>query len=118
MNQSEFESKMLRAKTMHDLDKPDYWDGYMRGLRRFYHGENFGTADEHEKWMSLTGPDETRAERGRGYRDGLASEETSKAAAALGRKGGASKSEIKKIASRLNGLQPPRLGRKRGHPKK
>jgi hypothetical protein len=112
MNQSEFESKMLRAKTMRDLgDKPEYWAGYMRGLRRLYHGENFETPEDHEKWMSLTGPDEARAERGRGYRDGFAAEETSKAAAALGRKGGSSKSAAKQAAVREN-------GKKGGRPKK
>jgi len=112
MNQSEFESKMLRAKTMRDLgDKPDYWAGYMRGLRRLYHADKFGTAEEHKKWLALIGPDESRSERGRGYRDGFATEETSMAAAALGRKGGSSKSEIKQSAARDNGL-------KGGRPKK
>ena len=73
MTQQEFESKMLQAKTMHDLgERPDYHAGYMRGLRRAYHGENFGTDEEHVKWMSLTEDrDEERRERGRGYQDGL-----------------------------------------------
>ena len=39
-------------------------------------------------------------------------------AVALGRKGGSSKSEAKQTASRLNGLQPTRPGRKRGRPNK
>ena len=74
MTKQDFESKMLQAKTFHDLgDRPDYHAGYMRGLRRSYHGENFGTDEEHAKWLTLAedDQDETRRERGRGYQDGL-----------------------------------------------
>lgn len=71
MTAAEFKSKMLYAESMKKLDdRPDYWAGYIRGLRRKYHGENFGTSDEHEKWMSLI-YDETRSDMGRGYRDAL-----------------------------------------------
>jgi len=74
MKRSVFEHEMAKAKTFHDLgEKPDYWRGYMRGLRRRYHGENFGTADEHEKWMALV-DDEYRQEMGRGYRDAFVPE--------------------------------------------
>jgi len=44
----------------------DYISGYRRGLRRHFHGENFGTADEHQMWSEFSD------ERGEGYRDGFA----------------------------------------------
>lgn len=74
MKESEFVSKMLYAESMKKLDdRPDYWDGYRRGLRKRYHGDNFGTIEEHEKWLSLINDrDVSRSERGRGYRDGIA----------------------------------------------
>jgi hypothetical protein len=74
MKESEFKSKMLYAESMKKLDeRPYYWEGYVRGLRRRYHGEKFGTAEEHTLWMdSINRPDESRSERGRGYRDGIA----------------------------------------------
>lgn len=73
MTESEFKSRMLYAESMKDLDnRPAYWAGYIRGLRRRYHGEDFGTAEDHARWMSLIDdPDETRVERGQGYRDAL-----------------------------------------------
>ena len=55
-------------------EDPYYWEGYQRGLRRAYYGEVFGTEEEHNLWLSLADDevDESRRERGRGYRDGLA----------------------------------------------
>lgn len=72
MNEAQFKSKMLYAESMHKLDegRQDYWRGYMRGLRRRYHGEAFGTDDEHQQYLGLIN-DPTRAEMGRGYRDGF-----------------------------------------------
>ena len=72
MEKAVFEREMMRAKTMITVgDRPEYWAGYQRGLRRRFHGENFGTEEEHEKWLSLKGDsDPARDERGRGYRDG------------------------------------------------
>jgi len=50
--------------------------GYLRGLRRHYHGENFCTPDEHALWMSLVlDGDPRRVDLGRGYRDGVAGRE-------------------------------------------
>jgi hypothetical protein len=66
MKQSGFESLMNRARA---LCSGDYLAGYQRGLRRYYHGEKFGTQAEHEKFLN---PGEHRAELGRGYRDGFA----------------------------------------------
>lgn len=79
MNRQRFQSEMRRAETMRrtiDPDRSDYWAGYLRGLRRLYHGENFGTPEEHDLWLSLVDRDDDRSrQRGRGYRDGLAFDE-------------------------------------------
>jgi hypothetical protein len=74
MNKSQFEREMHRAAAMRAAgDRPDYWDGYERGLRRAYHGERFGSPEEHGLWLSQAdSDDEQRRERGQGYRDGLA----------------------------------------------
>lgn len=51
----------------------DYGAGYLRGLNRHFHGELYGTAKDHAIWMRLgLKGDDSRAERGRGYRDGFA----------------------------------------------
>ena len=76
MNQKQFELKMHRAKTLQSVStktvESAYWVGYMRGLRRAYHRENFGTESEHNKWMSLINEiDEQRKQMGIGYRAGL-----------------------------------------------
>ena len=72
MDQQSFEHEMAKAQAMRSAgDRPEYWAGYMRGVRRRYHGDNFGTEDEHRLWMSLSDDsDQTRADRGQGYRDG------------------------------------------------
>ena len=72
MERSAFEHEMNKAKAFITVgERPDYWTGYQRGLRRRYHGESFGTDEEHELWLSLKGDsDPARDERGRGYRDG------------------------------------------------
>lgn len=74
-----FASLMRRADTLRRLSsgpqKPfeaDWWNGYMRGLRRAHHGERFGTQAEHELWLSAAdSSDPKRAALGRGYRGGL-----------------------------------------------
>jgi hypothetical protein len=67
-----FKREMNRAKTMKSIeaDRQNYWMGFMRGLRRKYHGEKFGTAEEHQLWLTADG-DEYRRQRSRGYNDGL-----------------------------------------------
>jgi len=40
-------------------------------VRRNYQGEDFGTLEEHQKWLSLI-DDKYRNELGRGYRNALA----------------------------------------------
>jgi len=73
MERAVFEHEMNRAKTMAEAgDKSDYWGGYRRGLRRKFHGENFGTLEEHELWMAaISSDDPQRQDRGRGYRKGF-----------------------------------------------
>jgi hypothetical protein len=107
-----FESEMNRARIMKSVEpqKSEYWMGYERGLRRAHHGESFGTDAEHELWLSLADDlDDSRAQRGLGYRDGL--EALSSPAALLGRKGGSVKSKAKTASSREN-------GKKGGRPRK
>lgn len=77
MNQAEFFRNLSAAIGLKILTRnPSFYDGYIRGLRRCYHGENFGTEEEHREWMSLA--DETGDEKskisGLGYRQGLSGE--------------------------------------------
>lgn len=65
MNDQKFKAYMEAARTLGG----DYAAGYQRGLRRHYHGEKFGTAAEHERWLAMDGH---RQEQGDGYRDGFA----------------------------------------------
>lgn len=67
---------MRRADTLRKLEseplRSEWWAGYMRGLRRAHHGENFGTQTEHELRLSaVDSTDPMRAALGRGYRAGL-----------------------------------------------
>ena len=64
---------MAFAETMlREDERPDYWKGYIRGLRRRHKGNDFVTADEHASWMNMIYEhDENRSQGGRGYRDGL-----------------------------------------------
>ena len=73
MDQQTFKSKLFYCEVMLETEnRPDYWTGHIRGLRRAYHGEQFGTDAEHALWLSLSISDDTsRSELGRGYRDGL-----------------------------------------------
>lgn len=73
---SKFASLMRRADTLRRVEpdpiRAEWWAGYMRGLRRAHHGGAFGTAAEHDLWLSSAdSPDESRAALGRGYRAGL-----------------------------------------------
>lgn len=45
--------------------------GYQRGLQRAYHGDLFGSEEEHQALLRQGDPD-TCTPRGRGYRAGLA----------------------------------------------
>jgi hypothetical protein len=64
---------MAKVKTLYEYgpdETKEYWRGYQRGLRRRYHGENFETEANHQKWLSLVNDDYHR-EAGRGYRSGF-----------------------------------------------
>ncbi|MFB3901921.1 MAG: hypothetical protein ACE15E_00570 [Acidobacteriota bacterium] len=78
MRRAAFESRMSFATAMNRLqpERADYWAGYMRGLRRAFHGRAFGTDAEHRLWLSLIGREDSQGrERGLGYRDGLTGKE-------------------------------------------
>lgn len=49
----------------------DIAKGYIRGLRRHYHGSNFGTPEEHLTWMALGTGNDPRVDLGNGYRAGF-----------------------------------------------
>ena len=66
MNEDTFKSLIFEAEA---LTGGDYLRGYLRGIRRHYHGDIFGTDEEHNQWLNLEGD---RDDLGRGYRDGLA----------------------------------------------
>jgi len=74
MNETEFHRNLSGAEILIRLsDDPSFLEGYCRGLRRYYHGQFFGTQEEHEKWIALAGEicDEQSRARGEGYRQGL-----------------------------------------------
>ena len=73
MTKCEFQTRMNAALNLRErnVGAQDFWAGYMRGLQRLYHGDNFETTEEHKQWLSLI-DDPIREEMWRGYRDGLA----------------------------------------------
>lgn len=81
MTEQKFKSEVRRAETMRRLAEPmmaEYWAGYIRGLRRSYHGENFGEPGEHDSLVAAANSrTESRKQRGRGYKDGLSFGEVS-----------------------------------------
>lgn len=60
MNEKQFRNAMQRVKMFQKIHssgydfRSDFYVGIQRGLRRLYHGENFGTEGEHQKWLSLS----------------------------------------------------------------
>ena len=66
---------MEKAKEMGhaDIHRQNFWAGYIRGLRRGYLREKFGTDEDHRKWWILAEADGdlSRQERGYGYRAGF-----------------------------------------------
>ena len=61
MDKQLFEREFNRARRMASIENNEYWSGYQRGLRRRFHGENFGTDKEHEV-VDFNGQFEGRAE--------------------------------------------------------
>lgn len=78
MTEQKFKSEMRRTEAMRKTSDPmmaEYYAGYIRGLRRAYHGESFGTTEEHEKLLEESTAEDglaSQRQRGTGYRDGLA----------------------------------------------
>ena len=72
MDKNEFQSLLRMAKSFYELDhdRSDFWRGFQRGLRRLYHGENFGTVEEHEKFLNCR-DGEYRKQLQAGYRAGF-----------------------------------------------
>lgn len=73
MDERMYHRELLKAMKRRERgEQPDYWLGYERGLIRGFRGEKFGTAKDHEFWLSLAAErDVSLRERGRGYRDGI-----------------------------------------------
>lgn len=67
MDEATFKARMSRARLLRN----DYGAGYQAGLRRHYHGETFGTPEDHDRWMGVGRDGDPRIELGRGYRDGF-----------------------------------------------
>lgn len=72
MTKNEFKHNLCGADALRTLSTPldsGYWAGYIRGVRRHYHGENFGTREEHAKWLALADEmgDDCRRMTGKGY---------------------------------------------------
>jgi len=71
MDEKKFRSLMGMAKSLQiDNDRSEYWIGFQRGVRRAYHGDNFGTDGEHEKYMNCR-DGEYRFQLQTGYRTGF-----------------------------------------------
>ena len=74
MTKSEFKALMAEAEARCGIShRPHYCEGYVRGLRRLYHGPHFGNLQDHEEWLGWAWDerDKDKADRGRGYLDGL-----------------------------------------------
>ena len=59
MERLEFEDMLAIAKRMQkltgdrkDYDRSEFWQGFQRGIRRLFYGKDFGTDEEHVKWMN------------------------------------------------------------------
>ena len=56
MTEKEFQNNAKGADSCRRLSTEprgqDFWARYVRGLRRNYHGEKFGTEEDHNLWMS------------------------------------------------------------------
>ncbi|MCK9262506.1 MAG: hypothetical protein M0R18_01660 [Deltaproteobacteria bacterium] len=74
MNETEFHRNLSGAEILIRLSEdPSFFEGYRRGLRRYYHGDSFVSREEHESLMALAdnaGDEQGRA-KGEGYRLGL-----------------------------------------------
>ena len=76
MTEHEFQHNARAAETLRHLaqepDEQEFWTGYVRGLSRNYHGEQFGTTEEHALWMATADSDDQGRRMTRlGYRAGF-----------------------------------------------
>ena len=72
MNELAYKTELLRPEIMFDIDgRPDYWRGYVFGLRRAFYDGHFETGALHLLWSALADRDD-RQSLERGYLDGLA----------------------------------------------
>ena len=116
MTEREFQTNARAGQTFRRLSsepgEQEFWAGYVRGLRRNYHGEKFGTPEEHDLWMAAAdSDDESRKMTGIGYRIGIGGKNIQQAMkilttrqlrSDLGRMGGSVTSERKTAAVRQN----------------
>jgi len=66
-----FDIELTKAEVMAGVERAAYWNGYIKGLKRRFHGETFGSRQEHEQWMAdIQSEDGQTREHGQGYRDG------------------------------------------------
>jgi len=77
MERSEFEDLLAMAKRMQevnaeiqDYESFDYWVGFQRGIMRLFYGKNFGTDEEHVKWMNCADGENGKKLQD-GYRTGV-----------------------------------------------
>jgi hypothetical protein len=82
MNEQVFRKEFRRCEMLEQTaaspEDAAYQQGYKRGLRRSYHGENFGTEADHKKWCTLVkSQNPIRRRQGEGYRAALQWAETS-----------------------------------------
>lgn len=57
MERAEFEHNLSGAEAFRKLAEPEeetYWRGYQRGLRKNFHGDNFGTTEDDVQWAGRT----------------------------------------------------------------
>ena len=75
MTESQYKSAYIKAEAMYQTSSSldsHYWRGYMRGLRRGYHGDHFGTDEEHRQWWNAgTMGAPIREQLQSGYRDAI-----------------------------------------------
>ncbi len=56
MTEAEFQRDLQAAESIRRFSEgleACFWDGYMKGLRRNYHGPVVGREDDHAIWLSL-----------------------------------------------------------------
>lgn len=71
MGRKSFDSLMRQAYARKRVsDTSDYFNGYVRGLRRHFQGESPETAGEDGKWLSRI-DDEAQRDKAHGYQDGF-----------------------------------------------